>query len=191
MSRANILAFAGSARRASWNKKLVSIAAQGAQSAGADVTLIDLNDYPLPLYHGDLEADDGLPDNVVQLKEIFAAHNGLLIACPEYNSSITPLLKNTIDWVSRPMKGESSLACFTGKYAALMSTSPGGLGGLRGLTHVRSILSSIGVTVVPQQIAVPRATQAFTDDGNLQDNDQCVAVQNLGRTLATLLEKLS
>ena len=144
-----ILAFAGSTRRDSWNKKLLHIAIQSARSAGAQVTLIDLKDFPLPLYDGDLEATAGVPENALKLKELFKSHQGLLLACPEYNSSITAVLKNTLDWVSRPVPDEPPLAAFKGKVVTLISASPGALGGLRGLVHVRAILGNIGCIVLP------------------------------------------
>lgn len=186
-----ILAFAGSAREGSFNKKLVKIAAAGAEAAGVEVTYLDFRDLPMPLYDGDLEAKSGLPDTVRQFKTLMKAHQGLLIACPEYNSSITPLLKNAIDWASRPEADEPPLACFRGKAAALMATSPGGLGGLRGLTHVRSILQNIGVLVIPDQKAVSNATAAFGADEQLVDEQQQTAVKGLGQSLAHLLLKLA
>ena len=157
MSNPRILAFAGSARTDSYNARLVQVAAEGARTAGADVTVLNLKEYPLPLFDEDIEQEQGMPENAKKLKQLFLDHDGLLISSPEYNSSITPLLKNTIDWVSRPAEGEPMLAAYQGKVAALMAASPGGLGGLRGLVHVRSILSSIGVIVLPDQIAVSRA----------------------------------
>jgi NAD(P)H-dependent FMN reductase len=189
MAQPRILAFAGSARRDSFNKKLVAIAAAGARSAGADATVIDLAEYELPLFNQDLEAEKGLPANAVGLKKLFADHHGLLIACPEYNSSITPLLKNTIDWVSRQAPGEASLAAYKGKLAALMSASPGALGGLRGLVTVRSILGNIGVVVLPEQIAVPTAHQAIGPDGRLKDEKMQASIEGLGRILAEFLKK--
>jgi NAD(P)H-dependent FMN reductase len=125
MTTARILAFAGSARRSSYNKLLVRIAARGAVRAGGDVSIIDLVDYELPLFNEDLESDEGTQENAVKLKQLFLEHDGLLIASPEYNSSISPLLKNAIDWVSRPAEGEPPLAAYTGKVAVLMSASPG------------------------------------------------------------------
>src|SRR5580692_8631770 len=112
-----ILAFAASTRRESFNKKLITVAAQGARKAGAEVTLIDLKDFPLPLYDQDLEAEQGMPENGKKLKKLFIDHDGLLIASPEYNSSLPAVLKNAIDWVSRPAPGEPSLAAFKGKVA--------------------------------------------------------------------------
>jgi chromate reductase, NAD(P)H dehydrogenase (quinone) len=191
MATTKILAFAGSARQESFNKKLAKIAAEGAKNAGAEVTYLDFRDLPLPLYDEDLEASEGLPDNVRQLKELMKAHHGFVIACPEYNSSITPLLKNAIDWASRPATDESPLACFTGKVALLMSASPGGLGGLRGLVHVRSILGNIGVLVLPDQKAIGNAHQVFDENGNLKDRSQQEAIEQLGNKLATVTAKLN
>jgi chromate reductase len=191
MASVKILAFAGSARRDSFNKLLVKIAVAGAMAAGAEVSLIDLADFPLPLFNEDLERDEGTPENARRLKQLFLANHGLLIAAPEYNSSITPLLKNTIDWVSRPVVGEPRLAAYQGKVAALLSASTGALGGLRGLVHVRSILSNIGVLVLPEQITVSNAADAFATDGSLKDIARQARVEEFGRALAAMLTKLS
>lgn len=189
MSQPKILAFAGSTRKDSYNHRLVQVAAEGARQKGAEVTVIDLAEYPLPIFNEDLESE-ATPENVTRLKELFLQHDGLLIASPEYNGSITPLLKNTIDWVSRPAEGEAPLAAYQGKVASLMSASPGGLGGLRGLVHVRAILGNIGVTVLPQQVAVAKAYEAFGDDGSLLDANQQNQVIGLGASLAEILAKL-
>ena len=185
-----ILAFAGSLRRESFNKKLVAIAAHGAREAGAEVTLIDLKDFPLPLFDQDLEAEQGIPETGKKLKKLFIDHDGFLIASPEYNSSITAVLKDAIDWVSRPAPNEPPLVGFKGKVATLMSTSPGALGGLRGLVHVRSILGNIGVIVLPDQIAVAKAHEVFYADGSLKDPKQQAGIEGLGKTLASFLAKL-
>ncbi len=126
-----------------------------AQSAGAEVTVVDLRDFPMPLFDEDLERDKGMPEAGGRLKKLLIEHDGFLISAPEYNSSITGVLKNSIDWASRSAPGERALAAFQGKFAALMSASPGALGGLRGLVHLRSILGNIGVFLLPDQIAVP------------------------------------
>jgi len=191
MSNPRILAFAGSARKESFNHRLLLVAADGARAAGAEVTVLNLNDHPLPLFDEDLEKEQGTPENATKLKQLFLNNDGLLIASPEYNSSLTPLLKNTIDWVSRPAPGESPLAAYQGKVASLMAASPGGLGGLRGLVHIRSILSSIGVIVLPDQVAIPRALEAFDETGRLVDEKQQVRVQKLGKSLAITLRKLA
>ncbi len=186
-----ILAFAGSARKDSFNKKLVKIAAQGARGAGAQVTELDFGDLPLPLFDQDLEAVEGLPAGAIRLKELMREHDGFLIASPEYNSSISPMLKNAIDWASRSSgPADSPMSAFKGKAAALMSASPGGLGGLRGLVAVRSILINIGVLVLPDQVAVRGAHDAFADDGSLKDTDRHEAVERLGSELTGLLAKL-
>lgn len=188
---AKILAFAGSARKGSFNKMLVNAAAEGARAAGAEVTVIDLRDYELPIYDGDLESAKGLPENAKKLKALFLQHQGLLLSCPEYNSSITPLLKNVIDWVSRKEGDEPPLACYRGKTAALVSASVGALGGLRGLVTVRSILGNIGVTVLPDQKTVRQAGEAFGADGKLKDEKERKAVEQIGARLAEVVAKLN
>jgi len=185
-----ILAFAGSTRTDSFNKRLITIAAAGARAAGAEVSLVDLRGYSLPLYDADLETKEGLPANARKLKDLFLANQGLLISAPEYNSSITAVLKNTIDWVSRPVAGEAPLNCFDGKVAALMSASPGALGGLRGLVHVRAILQNIRVLTIPEQVAVPNAGEAFAPDGSLKDGKQRAAVEALGAKVVQILSRL-
>jgi NAD(P)H-dependent FMN reductase len=162
-----ILVFAGSARRDSLNKKLARLAAQSVTSAGGDAVLIDLDDYPLPVYHGDLEAREGIPDNARRLKTLFKARQGLLIVSPENNASIPALLKNTLDWISRDDGSESGLAPYRSKIAALMSASPGALGGLRGLVHLRQVLQTLGVLTLAEQFALSRAHEAFAPDGSL------------------------
>jgi chromate reductase, NAD(P)H dehydrogenase (quinone) len=185
-----ILAFAGSTRADSYNKKLVKIAVAGAQAAGAAVTYIDLRDYPLPIFDGDLEEAEGLPPNARKLKDLFLANDGLLIAAPEYNSSITAVLKNTIDWVSRPVANEAPLGGFLSKVAGLMSASPGALGGLRGLVTVRMILGNIKVLVLPDQVAIPKAHEAFNDHGTLKDAKQQESIEKLAAEVATTIRKL-
>ena len=191
MTKPKILAFAGSTRNDSYNKKLVKISSIGAIDAGADVTVIDLRDFPLPIYDGDLEQKDGLPSNARKLKDIMLAHQGFLISSPEYNSSISAVLKNTIDWASRQSEGETPLACFKNKVAGIMSASPGMLGGLRGLVHVRSILGNIGVIVLPDQIAIAKAHEAFNENGTLKDKKQEDQVKNIGANVAKILSKLN
>lgn len=186
-----ILAFSGSLRTGSYNQMLVRIAAAGARSAGAEVTELDLRELPLPVYDADLEARDGLPDNAKRLKDLMKAHAGFLIASPENNSSVSAALKNAIDWASRPEPGEPTLVCFRDKVAVIMSASPGGLGGLRGLVHLRSILGNISVLMLPDQKAIPGAGDAFDGNGSLKDAKQQEAIENLGAKLATVLAKLA
>ncbi|HEV3121210.1 MAG TPA: NAD(P)H-dependent oxidoreductase [Isosphaeraceae bacterium] len=185
-----VLAWAGSTRKESFNKKLVRIAARAAEQAGAEVTLIDLADFRMPLFDQDLEAASGQPESAKQLKRLMVEHEGFLISAPEYNSSVTGVLKNAIDWVSRPVPGEPKLVAFQGKTAALMSASPGALGGLRGLVHLRAILGNIGVLVLPGQVAVSKAHEAFDGEGRLNDGKQQSGIEALGTELAGILEKL-
>jgi len=190
-SSPKVLAFAGSARKDSFNKKLVRAAAEGVRAAGCGVTVIDLADYPLPIMDEDLEAASGLPENALKLKKLFLEHQGLLIAAPEHNSSVTALLKNAIDWVSRPVAGQPRMACFIGKTAGLVSASPGALGGLRGLVHLRAILGNIEVTVIPQQYALSKAHEAFDADGRMKDAAQKASAEAVGAALAAMVKKLS
>jgi len=191
MNTARILAFSGSCRSGSYNHKLVAIAAEGAREAGAEVSLISLADYPMPLYNGDLETEQGIPESAMSFKRLLLEHDGLLIACPEYNSSITPLLKNSIDWASRQAEGEAPLVCFRGKTISLMAASPGQLGGLRGLVHVRAILGNIGCLVLPAQVAVAQAGEAFDASGMLKDEKRAASVRALGSELAEVTGKLN
>jgi chromate reductase, NAD(P)H dehydrogenase (quinone) len=192
--KARILAFAGSARRDSLNKKLVAIGAAHAREAGAEVTLIDLDDFPMPIYHGDIEAAEGMPGEARRLRALFMEHDGLLVASPENNSSVSSLLKNAIDWLSRSIgdgKGDNSgLAPYRGKVAAIMAASPSPFGGTRGLPHLRQILASLGVTVVPSQIALQHANQAFQADGSLKDPHVDEHVRKLAHALVDMTAKL-
>lgn len=185
-----ILAFAGSARAESFNKKLLRAAVRGVEAAGMGCTAIDLRDYPLPLYDGDLEDANGLPEHAVALRRLFAEHRGLLIASPEYNSSISAVLKNTIDWVTRSPERTPDLSGFQGRVAGLLSASPGPLGGMRGLVVLRLLLGNIGVTVLPDQIALRAAHQAFDADGELVDPAQKERAESLGARLAAVVAAL-
>jgi chromate reductase, NAD(P)H dehydrogenase (quinone) len=191
MLKPRILAFGGSLRRDSFNQKLAAVAAAGAREAGADVTLVALRDFPLPVFDQDFEDAEGLPAAAKKLKQLFRDHHGLLIASPEYNSSISCSLKNALDWVSRAENDdEPALAAFAGKTAVLCAASPGALGGLRGLVHVRAMLGNLGVTVLPDQTTVSKAHEAFRPDGALADEKQAARVKKLGAQLAQHLTKL-
>ncbi len=186
-----ILAIAGSMRHGSYNKKLVKIAAAGARKAGAEVTLVDLGDYRLPLYDGDEEEAKGLPPKAKELKKLFIEHDGFLFSSPEYNSSVSGVFKNAIDWVSRPEEDDPvSLVAFRGKVVALMSASPGGLGGLRGLVHLRALLGNIYSLVLPDQVAISQAHEAYNEDGQLKDPNKLQKVLGLGETLTEMLRQL-
>jgi chromate reductase len=172
----NILAFAGATRTHSWNKKLVRLAVRASEEAGAEVTLIDLRDFPMPLFDGDLEQTEGLPPKARELKALMVARQGFLLSCPEYNSSISAVLKNTIDWISRPQPNEAPAVAFKGKVAALLAASPGNLGGVRGLLTVRQVLTTLGVLVLPTQFALAHAAAAFHEDGTLKEDGHRAAV---------------
>ncbi len=183
-NKPRILVFAGSTRKDSFNKKLARVAAESAQKTGAEVTLIDLKDYEMPLYDGDYEEAQGLPEAASRLRKLFFDHDGLIIATPEYNGSLPAVLKNAIDWLSRKQGDEPPLACFRGKTALLLAASPGALGGIRCLAHLNIILSGIQVMVLPEMKSVPQAHKVFDDQGNLTD-------QNLQQSLDKLTERLS
>lgn len=188
--RPRVLVFAGSAREGSFNRRLARAAAHAVDAAGGSATLVELRDFALPLYDADLEARDGLPEGAKRLKQLFREHRGLLLACPEYNSSVTPLLKNALDWVSRAEPGEAPLACFDGKVAALCSASPGALGGMRGLVVVRMLLGNIRVHVIPETVSVSKAGDAFADDGSLRDEKIAASVSNLAAALVRTVAAL-
>jgi len=186
-----IVAFSGSARKGSLNKKLVHAVVHALREAGAEVEEIDLRDYPMPLYDGDLEEAEGQPESAGLLREKFAAADGLLVGCPEYNGLITPLLKNTIDWISRPTPdGESGTAAVRGKVAALTAASPGGLGGLRGLPHVRTLLSNIGMVVIPDQVSLPQAHKAVDENGHVTDDSVAKRIAQLAANFVRTAERL-
>ena len=188
MKTPRILVFGGSLRAESYNQKLASIAAEGAREAGAEVTLISLRDFRMPLFDEDLEASEGMPEAAQKLKALFASNDGLIIASPEYNSTITAALKNAIDWVSRATSpDEKPLSVLSGKSAAILSASPGGYGGARSLAQLRPFLENIHITVLPDQVSVAKAYEAFDGDANLVDPVQQVAVKSLAASLVARL----
>jgi NAD(P)H-dependent FMN reductase len=192
MPAPKILAFAGSTRTGSFNKQLVALAAEAARAAGAEVTVLDLRDLALPLFDQDLEAASGLPAGAKTFKTQLRASDAFLIASPEYNSSITAALKNAIDWASRAeTDDEPPLVAFRGKAAALLAASPGGLGGLRGLVHLRAILGNIGVHVLPDQVCISTAHEAFDESGALKDARKAKQVGTLARDLVEFATKHS
>ena len=190
MTAVNILAFAGSVRKESWNRKVLNVAVQGARDAGAQVALVDLAEYPMPIYDADAHEANGVPEKMLRLREKMMQANGLLIASPEYNASITPLLKNTIDWLSQSVEGESGNAPFTNKIGALLGASNGGFGTIRALPHVSYILSNLGVFMLPV-VAVPAVSQAFDTAGNVTNERVRNMVAGLGAKLAQTIEKLA
>jgi NAD(P)H-dependent FMN reductase len=187
-----VLGLCGSARRDSLNRKLLEIALFGARAAGADVTQIRLTDLKLPIYDGDAEAEYGLPDGAHALKCSIAEHQALMIATPEHNGGYSALLKNAIDWISRPSDGDpTGLQITAGKLAALISASPGALGGLRSQIALQLSLSKLGVLVIPNSFALSGAHQAFDEQGCLKDTNAEKMVHEVGAALAKLATKLN
>lgn len=185
-----LLAFGGSLRQGSYNKRLARAAADAARRAGAEVTVLDLKELALPVYDGDEEEASGLPPGAKRLKKLMVEADGFLISTPEYNSSVPGGLKNALDWASRTEGEEKDLLAFRGKTAALFSASPGALGGIRALAVLRTILANIGVLVIPQQLALPKAHEAFDEAGGLKDPKRAAAVEAEARALVELVRKL-
>jgi len=188
-----LLFFAGSTREGSFNRKLAALAHHIAAANGIEAVLVDLKDYPMPLYNGDLEAKEGPPELARAFKALLEEYQGVFIASPEYNSSVTPLLKNTLDRVTRVRaKGETGLEVFKTRVFAISGASPGYYGTMRSLLHLRQILEvGIGATVIPQQIAVPRAMDAFEEDGSLKDKSQQNLCKSVVEALAVAARKFA
>src|SRR5215468_9216251 len=186
IGRMRLLFFAGSTREGSYNKKLARLAHRIATANGIEGVFVDLKDYPMPLYNGDLEAEDGPPQKAQEFKAMLGEYQGVFIASPEYNSGITPLLKNTIDWVTRVRaKGETGLEIYKSRVFAISGASPGYYGAMRSLLSLRQILMlGVGALVIPQQLALPRANEAFEAGGSLKD-------QARQKTLAGVVEALA
>jgi chromate reductase, NAD(P)H dehydrogenase (quinone) len=188
-----ILVFAGSIRTGSFNARLAAIAAKEIARAEAEVTRISLLDFPLPLYDGDHEARSGAPENAVKLKRMFCAHQGIFIASPEYNASITPLLKNTIDWISRVRENkEPPLSAYRNRVFALGAASNGTYGGMRSIMALRQSLElGCGALVIPEQIAVREASHAFDENDELKDERSAALLRTLARRLVELARQIA
>ena len=185
-----ILAFSGSGRKDSFNNKILKSAVQGAMDAGAEVTVVKLTDFNMPIFNQDEEAEFGIPEGAMAFKKMLIEHDGFLIASPEYNSAYSALLKNSIDWASRMSEGEKPLQAYRGKVAGIMAASDGALGGLRGLVSVRMLLENIGTMVLPTQKAVGKVSSLLGSDGELADEKTQVALKNIGKELVNILTKL-
>jgi NAD(P)H-dependent FMN reductase len=188
-----ILVFAGSIRTGSFNARLAALATKELVQAGADVTRISLGDYPMPIYDGDHESTVGAPANAIKLKQLMSAHTGVFIATPEYNASVTPLLKNTIDWVSRVReRGEPPLHVFKNQVFALGAASDGAYGGMRSLMALRQVLElGCGALVIPEQIAVMHASQAFDDMDNLKEERPAAALRRVVQRLTDMAREIA
>lgn len=180
-----ILAFSASARRESFNRKFLAFGVQAVRDSGGEVTLIDLNDYVLPLYHGDLEDAQGMPENATRLVGLVTGHHALLVASPEYNAMVTPLLKNTLDWCSR-----ADANPFEGKVAAVMSASPGMHGGVRSLQLAQQLLLKLGCVVIPGQCILPHADKAFDGEGRLTEPHPQASAKALAASLVRTTNRL-
>ncbi|HEY5209724.1 MAG TPA: NAD(P)H-dependent oxidoreductase [Stellaceae bacterium] len=187
---AKILAFAGSSRSGSLSQKILGLAVGAARARGAEVTLIDLRAFDLPIYDGDLEQREGLPPGAARLHGIFKAYAALLIGVTEYNGGVTPLLKNAIDWASRPHAGDPNLAAIRGKIVAMVSCSAGPMGGSRAQAHLRQSFQVMGGILVPETVTLPYAETAF--DGDAPKDPAVLAFTDIvAARLVALTEKLS
>jgi len=184
-SPVRVLAFSGSTRKESWNRKLLAVAVEKVRAKGAQVNLIDLSQFEMPIFNGDLEEQTGMPPNATRLVELIQHHDALLIASPEYNTFPTPLLKNTIDWCTRADENP-----FKGKVAAVISASPGNFGGVSSLRHVRHLLLHLGCHVVPAFAVLPRAADAFDMNGGLKDARAAKALEGVVSGLIDLAGRL-
>ncbi len=170
MRQPKILVLAGSIRSGSFNTRLAGAAMRELSLGDCEVTRISLEDYPLPIYNADLEVSEGVPENAIRLAKLFDAHDGFFIVGPEYNGSLSPLLKNTIDWISRVSSdGERDIIPYRGKVAVIAAASPGAMGGMTMLYHLRDILVRLGVLVLSEQVAVGGAASAFDEDERLEN----------------------
>lgn len=186
----SLLAFDGSGRPGSVNAKILDIVCEAVRAHGVTVTRINLRDYHLPIYEMDDELANGLPEKAIELKKLFNTHDGFLIASPEYNGAPTALLKNAIDWVSRKHGDEKPLQAFKGKVAGLISTSPGKLGGLRGLYMLNTILFGVGTLVLPEIVAIGNNGDAFESDHALKHDLDKFAVSALAQRIVTVAKAL-
>jgi len=188
---AKLLVIAGSTRTGSLSKQLARAACGLAQAAGHAATFVDLREFEMPLYDGDLEAAHGLPEGAVRLRALILASEGVLVVTPEYNASLPAVLKNALDWTSRPHAAEPGVAAWKGKVGALLSSSPGALGGQRALVHLRQVLMNLGVLVVTEQFALGQADKAFAADGSLVDAKAAASVRAIVERLAHVAARLA
>ena len=185
-----VLVIPGSTRTDAFSKKLARAAGRLVVQAGAEATVVDLRDYAMPLYDGDLEAAEGVPEGAVRLRGVVKQHDALLVCTAEYNSSLPAVLKNTIDWLSRPYAAEPGVSVFKHKTAALLSSSPGAFGGMRSLVHLRQILMNLGVLVITEQFSLGHAANGFAADGSLADAKHTATVLGIAQRLVHVTSRL-
>ena len=191
MPALKILVIPGSLRTGSLNARLAAAAAHQFVQAGAEVTRISLADFPLPLYDGDLQSKSGVPKNAINLKRMIGAHHGVLIVTPEYNASVPPLVKNTIDWVTRVQDAhETRGQVFRGRAFAIAAASESRLGGMRALAALRLILSACHASVIPNQLALSFAGQAYDDMDRLKLPPDIEALGALVRQLIDVSQRM-
>ena len=185
-----ILAFSGSLREKSYTKRVLKVAIEGAKKAGAEITIVDLKDFPLPFYNADLQDTQGFPPIATAFQKLMLEHDGLLIASPEYNASLPAALKNLIDWTSRANGNLKLAECYKGKFAAIMTASPGAFGGIRCLAHLRDVLTILLVNTLPSEIAVAKVGGIFDGDTDEITNETMRGIlQDLGASLVDVIRK--
>lgn len=190
IEKPKILAFAGSLRMHSFNRRVLRAAVAGAEKAGAEVTFVDLRDYPMPVYNQDDQDAFGFDENALKFQRLIHEHEGLLIATPEHNGSFPAALKNVIEWASRRNDSYEGGRVFPGKVAGVMSAAPNAFGGVRSLAHLRGVLNSVGVHVLPTEVAVPFVGDKFDGDGEeMTDERTRQALEALGVSLVGMLKK--
>jgi NAD(P)H-dependent FMN reductase len=183
-----ILAFAGSLREKSYNRRVLKVAVEGARRAGSQVDIVDLRDYPMPVFNSDNVEANGFDPMALKFQELVCSYDGLLIASPEYNGSIPGGMKNVIDWASRTSEKYAMNEVFKNKCAAMITASPGSFGGIRCLAHLRGVLSIMGVNVLPSEIAVPFVAQKFDSDSEeMTDAGTRRLLEDLGAALTDML----
>ena len=191
MPALKILVIPGSPRTGSLNARLAAVAAYKLAQLGAEVSRISLADFPLPIYDGDLQTKSGVPKNAVNLKRMMSAHHGVLIVAPEYNSSVPPLVKNTIDWVSRVQDAQEARGeVFRGRAFAIAAASEGRLGGTRSLAALRLILTACQATVIPNQLALSFASSAYDDMERLKHPADIEAMGAMARQLIDVSQRM-
>jgi chromate reductase, NAD(P)H dehydrogenase (quinone) len=190
MRKLRIIALSGSLRERSYCKRVVRIAARGAEEAGAEVTVVDLRDYPMRIYNPDDHEQNGFDETALKFQQLLTDHDGFLIASPEYNGSLPGGLKNAIDWASRPNGLYDRSKVFSGKFAAILTASPGSFGGVRSLAHLRDVLTSVNVIVLPKEVAVTFAEERFAgNDAEMTDEKMKETLEGLGAALVEILKK--
>lgn len=186
-----ILVVAGSTRTQALSKQLARAVCGSIEQLGAAPTFVDLRDYPMPLYDGDLEAAEGLPEAAVRLRQLVQQHQAFVFVTPEYNASLPAVLKNALDWLSRPYAKEPGVSPLRQRVAALLSSSPGALGGQRALVHLRAVLMNLGMLVLTEQFALGNADRAFAADGGLVDGKQVETIRGILRRLVHVASRLA